>query len=64
MRILKITSQHRNDFSADLVCEECGHEQKLTTGYDDANYHDNVLPAMPCGSCNKSRSQILKEWYS
>lgn len=44
MRIKKITSQHRNDYTAVMECEHCGHEQVDKYGYDDANYHDNVIP--------------------
>ena len=53
MYITQILSQHRRDFSATIKCEHCGHEQKLTTGYDDRNYHDNVVPALICESCRK-----------
>ena len=54
MKIKKILSQHRRDFTADLECEHCDHVQKLKTGYDDANYHNNVIPAMKCEACGKS----------
>lgn len=58
MKIIKITSQHRRDFSADMECESCGHREKLTSGYDDRNYHDNVIPAMKCGACRMSRNDL------
>ena len=54
MRIKEITSQHRRDFSADMACEHCGHEEKLTSGYDDENYHQNVIPKMKCKACGKA----------
>jgi len=54
MKIKKITSQHRRDFTATMECEHCGHEQKLKTGYDDSNYHQNVIPKMKCEKCGKS----------
>lgn len=54
MKIKKITSQHRRDFSAILECEHCGEEEKLTTGYDDDHYHRNVIPAMKCPKCGKA----------
>lgn len=44
------------DFYADMECEHCGHVQKLKSGYDDANYHNNVIPQMTCASCGKMRS--------
>lgn len=56
MRIKKITSQHRNDYTAVMECEHCGHEQVDKYGYDDANYHENVIPLQACGKCNKMRN--------
>lgn len=53
MKIKKILSQYRRDFTAILECEHCGHEEKLTSGYDDANYHNNVIPTFECGKCGK-----------
>ena len=55
MKIKTITSQHRRDFNAVYECEHCGHE-KEGSGYDDANFHQNVIPAMECGSCGKTAS--------
>jgi len=60
MRIDKILTQYRNDFTAILVCEHCGHERKLMTGYDDANYHRNVIPKMLCVACFKDRAGNTK----
>lgn len=56
MKIKMITSQHRNDFSADMECEHCGHVDKLTTGYNDAFYHERVIPAMHCTGCGLNRA--------
>lgn len=56
MKIKRITSQYRNDFSAIMVCEHCNHEQELTTGYDDDIYHLYVIPKMLCQSCKRDRS--------
>jgi hypothetical protein len=56
VKIQKILSQHRNDFSAAMECEHCGATQKLIGGYDDANYHGNVIPAMKCKACGRSRN--------
>lgn len=52
MKIKKIKSQSRRDFYAVYECEHCeatseGH------GYDDANFHENVIPGMVCKSCGK-----------
>ena len=54
MKIKKIIEQIRRDFSALMLCEFCGHEQKLSSGYDDRYYHDNVIPGIKCKSCDKS----------
>lgn len=56
MRIKEKTHQHRRDFKAIFVCEHCGHE-KEEWGYDDANFHENVIPAMVCEVCGKTASE-------
>lgn len=55
MRIKTITSEYRNDFSADLECEHCGALQHITSGYHDAYYHTRVMPGMFCQKCGKNR---------
>lgn len=55
MRIKKITSQHRRDFHAVFECEHCGHELERW-GYDDRNFHDNVIPKMECPECGEVAS--------
>ena len=57
MKIEKITHQHRRDFSAIYVCEGCGYK-KESSGYDDRNFHDNVIPKMRCGECGKTRIDL------
>jgi transcription elongation factor Elf1 len=54
MKIKKIISQHRRDFEAIMVCEHCGNEHKLTSGYDDEYYHKEVVPNMKCEICGKT----------
>lgn len=53
MKIKTINSQHRRDFTATLECEHCGNEQELRSGYDDDNYHQNVIPALKCNKCGE-----------
>ena len=53
MKIKKIISQSRRDFSAIYECDHCGHERE-GYGYDDSNFHCNVIPAMKCQKCNKT----------
>lgn len=52
MRIKKILDQDRRDFTAIYVCEHCGYEYK-GHGYDDRNFHENVVPNMECPKCGK-----------
>lgn len=52
MRIKEIISQHRRDFKAIFECEHCGYTE-TKSGYDDANYHQNVIPKMKCSKCGK-----------
>ena len=53
MRIKTIKNQHRRDFVADFECEHCGHTVERP-GYDDHNYHHNVVPSMACPSCERT----------
>lgn len=53
MQIKTIVSTDRRDFTAIYECESCGHT-KRGYGYDDANFHENVIPAMTCDECGKS----------
>lgn len=52
MKIKKIKSQHRRDFEAVYECEHCGNTRN-GYGYDDHNFHHNVIPSMKCESCGK-----------
>ena len=52
MKIKEITEQHRRDFYAVYECEHCGHTHS-GSGYDDDNFHRNVIPAMTCPDCGK-----------
>lgn len=59
MRIIKINHQHRRDFRADFECEGCGHIEKNVSGYDDRNFHDNVIPQkFRCPKCDKTREDL------
>lgn len=52
MKIKTIESQSRRDFNAIYECEHCGHTQK-GYGYDDKNFHENVIPNMKCNNCGE-----------
>ena len=56
MRIKEIIEQHRRDFTAIYECEHCGYTKK-GSGYDDANFHNNVVPNMICPECGKKASE-------
>ena len=56
MRIQKITSRNRRDFTAIYECEHCG--ATITgSGYDDDYFHRNVIPAMKCEQCGKTAGE-------
>lgn len=57
MKITSIRSQARRDIYGSMTCEGCGHEQKFV-GYDDDNYHRNVVPTITCKSCGKSANDL------
>ena len=52
MRIKEIINQNRRDFTAIYECEHCRSTHKAS-GYDDDNFHRNVIPNMTCKSCGK-----------
>ena len=56
MKIKKLLSQHRRDFTAIFECEHCG-DTKTSGGYDDSNYHQNVIPNMICKKCEKKADE-------
>jgi len=59
MKIKEITSQHRRDFQAIYECEHC-EQEKEGYGYDDRNFHNNVIPAMSCNKCGKTSDENYK----
>lgn len=59
MKIKKVTWQHRRDFEAIYECEHCKATEK-SSGYDDANFHKNVIPKMKCEKCGKTAGNDYK----
>lgn len=53
MIIKEKKKQHRRDFTAVYKCEHCGHTYE-GSGYDDRNFHENVLPDRECQECGES----------
>ena len=60
MYILEKISQHRRDFRAFYKCEFCGNIID-EYGYDDSNFHKNVIPKMKCKKCGKSSGKPYKK---
>lgn len=58
MKVLKVYNQNRRDCVVDLECQSCGHKETITTGYDDANYWENVVPNFKCGKCDESTNDL------
>lgn len=52
MKIKKIISQNRRDFTAIYECEHCGHNEE-GSGYDDTYFHKEVIPSMICSKCKE-----------
>lgn len=52
MKIKRIIYQYRRDFKAEYECEHCGHTY-VDKGYDDDNFHVNVIPSWQCPKCGK-----------
>lgn len=52
MRIKEVVRQHRRDMRCIYECEHCGHAVK-GEGYDDKNFHENVVPKMVCEECGE-----------
>jgi predicted RNA-binding Zn-ribbon protein involved in translation (DUF1610 family) len=59
MKIQKINWQHRRDFEAVYECEHCG-DTHISDGYDDYNFHTNVIPKMECPNCGETASAEYK----
>lgn len=59
MKIKDITYQNRRDFKAIFQCEHCGYEEERW-GYDDANYHQNVIPNMECPKCHEKADESYR----
>lgn len=62
MRIKQIISQNRRDFWANYECECCGHIEEHKSGYDDTNFHKNVIPQMVCPNCRKTSKDSDSEY--
>ena len=57
MNIVKYKEFMRNDFVAEYKCEYCGRTVEAW-GYNDDNFHDNVIPNAKCDKCGKSTNEV------
>lgn len=60
MKIIKINNWNRRDFYADMECEHCGNIHKDVSCYDDAYFHQDVIPNMKCKKCGKTAKEDYK----
>lgn len=58
MKLINDYSWNRRDFYFDAECEGCGNVMKKLSGYDDANYYENVIPNIKCDKCGKSAKEL------
>ena len=56
MKIKKIITQSRRDFTAIYECDHCGKTVE-GYGYDDTYFHVTVIPKMMCSSCGKTAGE-------
>ena len=61
MKIKNIVYQYRRDFQADYECSGCGHVCR-GVGYDDANFHQNVIPSLMCPECGESEISLGNDY--
>lgn len=53
MKIKQIVSQYRRDIIVILECEHCEDVTPEESGYDDAYYHNTVIPSKICTQCGE-----------
>ena len=56
MFIKKVIWQHRRDMKVLYECEHCGNCYE-DSAYDDANFHNNVVPCIRCSKCGKTANK-------
>ena len=57
MKIIEYKEFMRNDFIGEYKCEYC--DRKIEAwGYNDDNFHNNVIPNVKCDKCGKSTNGI------
>lgn len=64
MKLEEVTWQNSNDFKGILRCEHCDSTQFMDYGYQDDNFHNNVIPAIVCISCGKRGNKTIPNGIS
>tara|TARA_R110000772_G_scaffold267971_3_gene393566 strand:+ start:9395 stop:9610 length:216 start_codon:yes stop_codon:yes gene_type:complete len=59
MFIKTIINQNRRDFKGIYECEHCS-KQETAGGYDDENFHKNVVPKMACKACGETAPSTFR----
>ena len=59
MKIKETLYRNRRDFKALFECEHCG-EITERWGYDDAYFHNSVIPEIECPKCGLKASDDYK----
>jgi len=59
MKINRIISQSRRDFTAEYICEHCNNKT-IGGGYDDSYFHQSVIPKMKCTQCGKTADESYR----
>lgn len=57
MKLVKITSRNRRDFTGEFKCEACNHIEE-SGGYDDAFFHEEATPKFKCKNCGESTNSL------
>ena len=59
MRVRNLIARHRRDFTAEFECEHCL-TSIIAKGYDDSNFHQNVIPMLVCKECGKQAGEAYR----
>ena len=60
MKIISLDQGNGRDLYGMMKCEHCNTSARLSGGYNDAFWHEKVLPAFHCKECGKNRAGELR----
>lgn len=60
MKLIEILNQSRRDFKGKYECQNCGNIEidSDMCSYDDAYFHQNVIPDKKCKHCGNSTNSL------